>query len=180
MFKKHHPFIFGFAAVIALTACTPGKSVDDIGGQFWQRVSVSESIYQQGPKAQQMLNRDISRCVVELRELERLGVVKNAIPADFQGRTLDPDELALHDHDTPERNKNLYAEHSDYSDFESCMAERGWERVEHLPFDVARKGRENYLKAHVDHEYDQENLEKKKLHSRPTSNDTGDFGNLND
>ncbi len=181
MIKKRHPFIFGFAAIIALTACSPGKNIDDVGGQFWQRVSVTDAIYQQGPKAQQMLNRDISRCVVELRELERLGTLKNAIPTDLRGRTLNPNEQELHDWDTPERNKHLYTEHSDYTDFESCMGEKGWERVEHAPFDVARKGRQNYLRAHVDKDYDPANLENTTIRrSHSTSNDEGDFGDLNE
>ena len=71
MFKKYSVLALSVGALAVTGACTPGKSVNDIGGQFWQRVSVSEAVYQQGPKAQQMLNRDISRCVVELRELER-------------------------------------------------------------------------------------------------------------
>ena len=99
-----------------------------------------------------MLNRDISRCVVELRELERLGTLKDAIPTDLYGKTLDPNELALRDYDAPERDKHLFAEHSDYADFESCMFDKGWERVEHAPYDVARVGRQNYLRAHVDYD----------------------------
>ncbi|MEZ5813165.1 MAG: hypothetical protein R3E13_00320 [Alphaproteobacteria bacterium] len=181
MVKRRHPVIFSFIAVLALTACS-SQTIDDVGGQFWQRSSVSEAIYQQGPKAQQMLNRDISRCVVELRELERLGTLKNAIPTDLRGRTLDPNEQALYDWDAPERDKHLYAEHSDYADFESCMAERGWERVEHTPFDVSRKGRENYLRAHVDKEFESDELKRKrsKGRSRPSTNEEGDFGNLNE
>ncbi|MEM7651205.1 MAG: hypothetical protein AAF204_03885, partial [Pseudomonadota bacterium] len=160
------------SAIILVAACTPGKSLEDeVGGQFWQRTSVSEAIYQQGPKAQQILNRDISRCVTELRELERLGTLKNAIPTDFHGRTLDPDDKELADWDSPERNKHLYAEHGDFTDFESCMGEKGWERVEHTPFDVARKGRINYLRAHVDKDYIPENTKKAKR--QPTTNDVG-------
>jgi len=184
MFKKptktSGPLILCFVSLIAIGACAPGKEISDIGGQFWQRTSVSDAIYQQGPKAQQMLNRDISRCVTDLQELERLGTLKNAIPTDLRGKTLDPDEKALSEWDSPERNKHLYAEHSDYTDFEGCMLENGWERVEHTPFSVARKGRENYLKAHVDHDYEPEKLHSKSSKRRPTSNDTGDFGNLND
>jgi len=179
MLKKNTPLALGFIAAIALSACSAGKEVGDIGGQFWQRISVSDSIYAQGPKAQQMLNRDISRCVVELRELERLGTVKNAIPTDLRGRTLDPDELAMADWDAPERDKHLFAEHSDYADFESCMGDKGWERVEHAPFDVARKGRENYLRAHVDYDYTPQSLAKT-AYSQQTTNNTGDFGNLNE
>lgn len=175
MFTKRSSLVFGLVSVMVVTGCA-GKEIEDVGGQFWQRVSVSEAIYQQGPKAQQMLNRDISRCVVELRELEKLGTVRDAIPTDLRGKTLDPDEQELYDWDTPDRNKHLYAEHSDYADFEGCMLEKGWERVEHVPFDVGNKGRENYLRAHVDHDYAPE---KKKMKRRPTTNNTGDYGNLN-
>ncbi|MCC6598196.1 MAG: hypothetical protein IT559_05365 [Alphaproteobacteria bacterium] len=151
--KKIRPVMFfailGCTSLLSLSACAPGKSVHDIDGQFWQRSSMSEAVYAQGPKAQQMLNRDISRCVFEVRELQRLGVTKNAIPTDYHGRVLDPDELALYDHDSPERDKHLLAEHGNYVDFESCMNEKGWERVEHVPFEVAARGRDNYRRAHV-------------------------------
>ncbi|MBL4804502.1 MAG: hypothetical protein JKY71_06515 [Alphaproteobacteria bacterium] len=179
MFKKYSVLALSVGALAVTGACTPGKSVNDIGGQFWQRVSVSEAVYQQGPKAQQMLNRDISRCVVELRELERLGTLKDAIPTDLEGRTLDPDELALRDYDMPEREKHLFAEHSDYTDFEGCMYERGWERVEHAPFAVTRVGRENYLRAHVDYDYTPE-YEAHKYMEKMNTNENGDFGDLNE
>lgn len=175
MFKKRPLLIYAFISLIAAGACTPGKEIGNIDEQFWQRVSVSDSIYMQGPKAQQMLNRDISRCVTELRELEKLGVLKNAIPTDIHGKTLDPDEKIMADWDSPERNKHLFSEHSDYTDFEGCMLEKGWERVEHAPFDVTRKGRDNYLRAHIDY-----GAEGEKTSRSPTSNDAGDFGNLND
>lgn len=167
-------------ALLALGACGTASDVKDVEGQFWQRVSVSEAIYQQGPKAQQMLNRDISRCVVELRELERLGMVKDAIPTDYDGRTLDPDEVELYDWDSPERDKHLYAEHSDYLDFESCMADKGWERVEYVPFDVADKGRDNYLRANVNYDYMPEKPEMKSSRRANSNRDGGDFSNLND
>ncbi len=179
MFKKFTVLTLSVAALATTGACTPGKSVGDIGGQFWQRVSVSESIYQQGPKAQQMLNRDISRCVVELRELERLGTLKDAIPTDLAGKTLNPDELALRDYDMPEREKHLFAEHSDYTDFEGCMYERGWERVEHAPYEVTRRGRENYLRAHVDYDYTPE-FEARQYSEKMNTNENGDFGELNE
>lgn len=127
-----------------------------------------------------MLNRDISRCVFELRELERLGVIKNAIPTDFQGRVADPDQAALQEWDTPERDRHLFTEHSEYTDFEGCMKAKGWERVEHVPFDVARKGRTNYLKAHIDYDhFDHEKLTHSS-HRPATSQDKGDFGHLNE
>ncbi len=134
--------------IVPLTACT-GNVINKLEGQYWQRTSVSEAAYIQGPKAQQMLSRDISRCVFELRELERLGMIKNAIPTDHHGRVLDPDELAMKDWDTPERDGHLLSEHGDYMDFETCMRDKGWERIEHVPYDVAEKGRENYVRTNI-------------------------------
>lgn len=142
----------------------------ELHGQYWQRVSTSSAIYLRGPKAQQMLNRDIARCVVELRELERLGAVKNAIPAYAEDVVLSTDEAQLAGWDAPERDENLFAEHTDYQDFEGCMLAKGWERIKYVPFDIADKSRENYLKAHIDYQ-------KKYSENKPGYD--GDYDNLN-
>lgn len=146
--------ILGLTALTGLAACEfDDKPRFTTGGQFWQRTHVSEALYMQGPKAQQMLHRDIARCVTEMREMEKLGALKEAIPTDEYGHVLthyEMDEeykMALADWDAPERDKELFAEHSNYTDFESCMDTKGWERVEHLPYDTAQKGRDNYIKA---------------------------------
>jgi hypothetical protein len=177
-FKSTLALTLGAATLLALPACTPGKQIGDIGGQFWQRTSSSDALYLRGPKAQQMLNRDISRCVTELRELERLGAVKNAIPTDISGHVLRQDELDLADWDSPERDKHLFAEHSDYQDFEGCMQSKGWERIEHVPYEVGAKGRENYLKAHVDYRHDDNGYSPLKPAKQSTQTQ-GDYGDLN-
>ena len=142
-------------AASSLTACEfNDKPRFTKGGQFWQRTSASDALYLQGPKAQQMLHRDISRCVTELRELERLGVLKNAIPAHDTGHIMTDDEIMMADWDSPERDKHLFAEHSNYTDFESCMDTKGWERIEHVPYSTAQKGRNNYIKANVNYNED--------------------------
>ncbi|MCB1652105.1 MAG: hypothetical protein KDI46_08640 [Alphaproteobacteria bacterium] len=180
---KHSFLVLGVIATFALPACETAKAVGDVGGEFWQRTNASESIYLQGPKAQQILNRDISRCVVELRELERLGAVKNAIPTDLAGHVLREDQLEMADWDSPERDKQLFAEHSDYTDFESCMGEKGWERVEHVPYNISRKGRENYLEAHVDYgqkaRTEAEKRRKEQNDALFDSRKTGDYSKLN-
>ena len=176
---KRHPIVFGFASLIALTACQPSYNakVDNVGGQFWQRISVTEATYQQGPKAQAMLERDIARCVTELRELERLGAVKNAIPTDGEGRTLTPPAQALYNANNPERDGTVYAQHSDYHDFAGCMEDKGWERVVHAPFDVVRTGRENYVQSRADYK-----PEKVKSTNNASPGDTKDrdFNDLNE
>lgn len=149
---KRSPLILGLSAALTLGACALSPEANFETAQYWQRANVSESAYMYGPKAQQMLNRDISRCVVELRELERLGSVRNAIPTDTNGRVLDPDQRALRRQDTPERDNHLFMEQSDYHDFEGCMLATGWERVKSLPYDRVEVAHENYLDAHVDYQ----------------------------
>ena len=180
MIFKRSLIISVFGTALALSACgTPVDKAIEFGGQYWQRVSVSESIYQQGPKAQQMLNRDIARCVTELRELERLGTLKNAIPTDIRDRVLDPDEKEIYDWDAPERDQSLLAEHGDYHDFESCMLAKGWERTLYVPYDVAKQSREDYLDAHVDYKY-RSRVEIPKSSKQPAPEEYQGFGEVNE
>jgi hypothetical protein len=138
-------------ACLAVAACartvTPPR--DYTGAQYWQRAGASDSAYTQGPKAQDMLARDIARCVAELRELERLGMLHGTIPADpATGRLYDPDDprRELADWEAPDRTGFLRMEQGQYHDFEGCMAYRGWERVKYLPYDTVARGQE----AHTD------------------------------
>lgn len=166
-------------AAIALSACNM-QPVDLQKGYYWQRASVTEAAYMEGPKSQQMLNRDISRCVVEIRELERLGAIRVATPGDTarNGQAPDPGTPAgsLAQWDTPERDGYLRAEHLDYHDFETCMIAKGWERVEHVPYDVAERARETYVETIMDQEYRTRVGERK----HPTVKSEGDFKNLNE
>ena len=136
-----------------LSACYSGFSQHDLEqkGQYWQRTSASSAVYMRGPKAQQILHRDISTCVVELKELQRLGSIKEAFPAglDQNGFPIDPEspEGNMAKFDTPQRDGDLVAEVYDYTDFETCMREKGWERAEVMPRLSAGKARENYTKT---------------------------------
>ena len=136
------------AAILVVSACS-SRPVEWEDASYWQRANVSESAYMEGPKALQMLHRDISRCVTEIHELEHLGTIRYATPSDKleAGRAPDPStpQGQLDQWETPERFGALYAEHSDYHDFETCMAYKGWERVEHVPYDVAERARQNYI-----------------------------------
>jgi hypothetical protein len=163
----------------ALAACAAGPNIKD--GQYWQRINPSEAIYQQGPKVQEMLNRDIGACVVEIRELESLGTLKHAIPTDSNGRTLDPDEKQLADWDNPDHEGALLAEHTDYQDFDGCMKAKGWERIKYVPFDVAERARQNYFLAHVDYGYDPKNKQQAAAHKAYNMGDgSSDFTELNE
>ncbi len=150
--KKFMSLILAGATVAALSACssTPTQNSLMQNADYWQRTSTSEAIFQRGPKAQQMLNRDIARCVTELRELDRLGFLRTNIPGDTTRNGV-PDPAtpqgALAQWETPERDGYLYAEHSDYHDFETCMMAKGWERIEHMPYDIATQARRDYIDA---------------------------------
>lgn len=155
MTLKSSALVLTCTAALALGACT-GVSINkkiEKEGQYWQRVNVSETTWLRGMKAQQLLNKDIASCVTELRELERLGMLRNAIPTNMSGRVLDPDELELSKWDTPERDKHLLTEHSDYQDFNGCMLAKGWERIKFIPYDRVEQSRKDYLDAHIDYEY---------------------------
>lgn len=149
--KKSVQLIVAGTLLLGLSACGETASTRQAlikNANFWQRASVSEAAYMDGPKSQQMLQRDIARCVTELRELEQLGTIRNAIPAEnARYRRPQSAEHEMSKWDTPERDAYLLAEHGDYHDFETCMIDKGWERVEHVPYDVAKKSRENYVEA---------------------------------
>lgn len=140
-------YILPIVALLTITACSAVPKLDE--GHYWERASVSESIYMRGPKAQQILNRDIARCVTDLRELERLGQIKNAIPADYYDRIDDVAALELAKNDSPERDGALFAEQTPYHDFESCMQSNGWKRIKHVPYEVSLRAQETYRNNHA-------------------------------
>ena len=129
--------------------------------QYWQRVSASSAIHMQGPKAQQSLHRDIARCVTEVKEMDRLNKTQNALRVDPRtGRILDPDQKKMRGYDTPEYNGYLLSEHSNYHDFPSCMSYKGWERTRNISYEVAERGRDNYIGSLESYGY-QSNIGKK-------------------
>ncbi len=142
--------------VLGLAACAIPEGVKDRisdRGQYWQRINVAESTYLLGQKAQETLNKDIAQCIAELRELERLGATKNAIPADLDGKVKPYAERRLDAWDTPARDHLMYSEVYPYNDFEGCMYYKGWERVLNVPYDVAQEARDNYFRAHINLDY---------------------------
>ena len=166
----------------SLSACG-ARQIDRVdlrtAPHFWQRVDATSAIWQRGPKAQQLLNRDISRCVTELRELERLNAIRYVTPGELaeDGTVPDPDTPSgsLAQWDTPERDGYLRAEHLPYHDFETCMYAKGWERIEHVPYDVAEEGRENYIEAIIGEQYQTKTRQREPLFVEPE----GDFEGIN-
>ncbi len=135
--------------ILAACGTLPSQTPNLEDAKFWQRKSASSALYLRGPKAQQMLHQDISRCVTDIRELENLGEIRRAIPTTYNSgnniETSSPSKRELDRYDTPQRDGYLYAEHMDYHDFETCMYAKGWERVEYLPASAADQARQNYL-----------------------------------
>lgn len=148
---------------LTLTACGTKPKIEE--AKYWQRNSASSALYLRGPKAQQMLHKDISTCVTEISELDKIGEVRRAIPANYNsGNEIEyrsPAQQELDEYDTPERDGYLYGEHVNYHDFETCMMGKGWERVEHLPYDEAALARKEYLERYG---------EKKKINKKSLSN----------
>ena len=128
-------------SILTLAACETRPDFND--AQYWQRVDTTSALYMQGPKAQQGLHQDIAGCVNDINELKRLGSIKKAVPRNLEA----PDEKKKAEWDTPKRDGYRYAEHLDYTDFETCMHSKGWERVDHLPYDVAERSRGNWLET---------------------------------
>ncbi len=135
-------------SVLGLAACAASTNLED--AQYWERKNSTSSLYLRGPKAQQTLHKDIAACVNDINELERLGALREAIPANSDnGRVPDQTtpEGRMANWDSPERDGFLYAEQLDYHDFEGCMDYKGWERVEHLPYEQAKTARGEYLQT---------------------------------
>ena len=147
--KTNHIILLASIATLSITSgCSSNKPKVD-NAQYWQRVKASETTYINGPKAQQLLNRDIARCVTELKELERVRQIKEGIPGDSIDNKTD-EEKRLANIDAYDRDGYLYAEHKDYQDFESCMAHSGWERTKTLSYEAEHRGKKNFFLNHID------------------------------
>jgi hypothetical protein len=135
------------SAAAVLPACSSTHKLED--PQYWGRKNASSALHLRGPKAQQTLHVDISTCISELSELERLGALREAIPADTRnGYVPNPKtpDGKMAKWDSPKRDGYLLSEHLPYTDFETCMDAKGWERIESLPYSQADIARSNYLR----------------------------------
>lgn len=147
------------AAVLALSGCGTPVSKEEIltNPHYWERSEASSAIWLRGPKAQQVLHQDIARCVSEIRELERLGSLRRAIPGDTDAAGNYPDpqtaEGGLAQWETPDRDGYLRAEFLDYHDFETCMQAKGWQRVDSVSYRMAEEAREVYIETILGQKY---------------------------
>lgn len=126
-------FILLASLSLAVTACAQHKDY-----HYWQKTDSASALYLTGPKAQQVLEQDISTCVHEIVELAKLANVREGSVSSLKKEnTVDHPELAqemanLPSWETPEYIRDLRVDHSDYHDFDSCMASKGWTRVKYV------------------------------------------------
>lgn len=149
--KKNSLLLLSAFSILSLTACGTGMNKElEENARYWQRKDTTDAIYQQGPKAQQMLFQDISRCTSDINELQRLGALRNAVPPetfDQNGNIIDPNSPRgrMADWDSPSRDGYMRTEYYDYTDFEGCMDFKGWERVKYSNYKTVDRARDTYI-----------------------------------
>jgi len=139
-------FISVIAFTIALSGCLKEPR---LAAAYWQRVDGDSALYMTGPKSQQILDENISSCVVEIEELVKLNAVRGTTPPDTHNEYHSALKASgdLDYFDTPRRYGAMKVAHSDYYDFESCMRSKGWERVNYVQYDVELNAQKNYKKT---------------------------------
>jgi len=142
---------FSCLAALSLSACSTEMTREfEENGRFWQRIDTTDAIYQQGPKAQQILFQDMANCTAVVNEMERMGAIKESVPAetwDVDANKVVPGspESRMGSWDTPERDGYMRTEMYDFHDFEGCMTNKGWERVRDVNHRTDQVARETYL-----------------------------------
>lgn len=139
--------ILSSLSLIVACAAQPKKLPEDAA--YWKRTEASSQIYLTGPKAQHTLNRDIANCTVEIRELQRLGSLRNATPPNTRRGRSDgaPAGGYVAGFDTPEYDGSTYASYFTYTDFEGCMRDKGWARVNYVEPRVADQSERNFMRS---------------------------------
>lgn len=116
---------------------------------YWQRSDSVSALYLTGPKAQHQLNKDIAACVAEVKELVRLGSIRQATPP--AGVAMEPGLRA--GWNGPTRDGPLYTEYTDFQDFDGCMKYKGWDRVNYVRPLTARAASQNYVTTILGHPF---------------------------
>lgn len=121
--------------------------------RYWERALAKESTLLEGPKVQQMLHRDYSRCVVELRELEMLGAVRPEEECEKDEEEESASADRLDEWGTPVRDDEKKHGYPGYRDFESCMTAKGWKRMERQPYKLSERDPDEYVDSIGDQKY---------------------------
>lgn len=145
--------MFSCLTSLVLAGCGTDMTKEfEENGRYWQRIGTTDSIYQQGPKAQQMLFQDLATCTSIINEMERMGAIKEAVPAetwDVDANKVIPEtpKARMANWDTPERDGYMRTEMYDFHDFEGCMTFKGWERTRYVNFKTEERARDTYLET---------------------------------
>lgn len=139
--------------LLTIVACeSTHHSKKGINDQFWQRSDLTSALYLRGPKAQHTLHKDISSCVSEVKELSRLGTIRDANPP----AGIEMNVGLANKWQSPRGDGPLYTEFRDFHDFESCMNFKGWKRTNYVRPDQMEKARTNYNTTIIGDSYDPE------------------------
>ena len=156
---------------VALSACGMLTPRPETGGPYyWQRINAATALHMDGPKAQQLLNTDIRGCVMELDELKRLGAINYIVPdssepemrssskENYHGKGIYHSETSDEAAEMEDMKRkaldenNIRAIHMPYKDLEGCMAYKGWELVEHVPY-AADEDQADYSQSIINQQY---------------------------
>lgn len=143
-------FILFIVAITFLGACTPGRSIDEKqagSSDYWQRTDAVQSLYLSGPKAQHQLNKDIASCASEVKELTRLGSIREARPP--QG--IATNQAMRQGWNSVTRDGPLHTEYTDFQDFEGCMKHKGWQRSHYVSPRQVNQSRRVYNETIMGH-----------------------------
>ncbi len=141
-------FILLALCSIVLMACAQHKDY-----YYWQKTDTASALYLTGPKAQQVLEQDISECVHEIVELAKLANVREGYLGTLsKENTVDHPELAaemssLPFWEEPEYIRDLRVDHTDYHDFDGCMDSKGWTRVKYVHPKTEHAAKNTYHKT---------------------------------
>ncbi len=120
---------------------------------YWQKTDTASALYLTGPKAQQMLEQDISECVHEIVELAKLSNIREGNLSKLNKiNRADHVEMAKGTPPIPMTREHEYlrdvrVDHTDYHDFEGCMDDKGWMRVKYVHPETEHRAKENYSKT---------------------------------
>lgn len=126
-------------SILALTACESTEPTR-LDSAYWQRSDIQSALYMRGPKAQHQLHKDIADCVSSVKELSRLGTIRDANPPSG----IEMNVGLAEEWQSPRGDGPLHAEYRDYHDFESCMEYKGWNRAEYVKPETMERARTNY------------------------------------
>ena len=134
-------FIALSLSLLTLAACESTKQTSPKdNAAFWQRSEMTSALYLRGPKAQHQLHMDIASCVSEVKELSRLGTIRDANPP----AGIEMNVGLAKNWQSPKGNGPLYTEYRDFHDFESCMNFKGWERTNYVGDETIDNATANY------------------------------------